>query len=112
MLILLQNGFWLSECVHLSMDSSYSALLDDGVILEGIGMDSLGGISMQAAAHKNSLCSPRGSPAKNSTDERKAAVSNYVIDIQVMILYPLCSRVVVTFMHEQYYRNSSLHSMD
>lgn len=94
------------------MDSSYSASLDDGVILEGIGVDSLGGISMQAAAHKNSLSSPRGSPAKNSTDGRKAAVSNYVIDIQVMILCPLCSKVVVTLMHEQYYRKSSLHIMD
>lgn len=110
--MLLQNGFWLSECVHLGMDSSYSASLDDGVVLEGIGMDSGGGISIQAAAHKNSLSSPRGSPAKNSTDEQKAAVSNYVIDIQVMIVYRLCSGVVGALIHELYYRNGAFYPMD
>ena len=67
------------------------------------GVDSLGGISMKATTHKNSLSSPRGS---------QAAVNNYVIDIHVMILDPLCSRVVVTLMHEQYYMNSCCHPMD
>lgn len=80
--MLLQNGFWLSECVHLSTDSSYTASLDDGVILEGVGVDSSGGVSFQAAPHKNSLSRSRSS-IKKSTGEQKATASNYVIDIQV-----------------------------
>ena len=84
--MLLQNGFWLSDCVHLNTESSYSASLDDGVILEGMGVDSSGGISIQAAPHKGSLLSPSGSPVKKSSEEQKATVSNYVVDIQVMHL--------------------------
>lgn len=80
---LLQNGFWLSECVHLSTDSSYTASLDDGVILEGLGDDSSGRISIQAAPHKNSMSSPSRSSISKSREEQKATVSNYVVDIQV-----------------------------
>lgn len=73
----------MSECVHLSADSSYTASLDDGVILEGIGVDSSGGVSVQAAPHTNSLLSPSKSSGKKSSEEQKTTVSNYVIDIQV-----------------------------
>lgn len=75
----MQNGFWLSECVHLSLDSSYSATLDDDVILEGTGTDALGGLSR--GGYPDSLSSPRGSPV---SEEQKVSVSNYVIDIQVL----------------------------
>lgn len=84
--LLLQNGFWLSECVHLSTDSAYTASLDDGVILEGMGVDSSGGISIQAAPHKDSLISTGGSSIKKSSEEQKATGSNYVLDIQVTFL--------------------------
>ncbi|XP_024384462.1 uncharacterized protein [Physcomitrium patens] len=80
----IENGFWLSECVHLSADSSYTASLDDGVILEGIGVDSSGGVSVQAAPHTNSLLSPSKSSGKKSSEEQKTTVSNYVIDIQAV----------------------------
>lgn len=83
---MLQNGFWLSDCVHLNTDSSYTASLDDGVILEGTGVDSSGEVSIQAAPHKGSLLSPSGSPVKKSSEEQKATVSNFVVDIQVMHL--------------------------
>lgn len=82
--LLLQNGFCLSDCVHLNTNSSYRASLDDGVILEGMGVDSFGGISIQAAPHRVSLLSPSGSPVKKSSEEQKATVSNYVVDIQVI----------------------------
>ncbi|KAG0568137.1 hypothetical protein KC19_7G189300 [Ceratodon purpureus] len=80
----IENGFWLSDCVHLNTNSSYTASLDDGVILEGMGVDSSGGISIQAAPHKASLLSPSGSPVKKSSDAQKATVSNYVVDIQAV----------------------------
>jgi hypothetical protein len=79
----LQKGFWLNECVHLSTDSAYTASLDDGVILEGLVGDSSGGISIHAAPHKGSLLPHSGSSIKKSSEEQKAADSNYVLDIQV-----------------------------
>ena len=82
----LQNGFWLSECVHLSSDSAYTASLDDGVILEGMDGNSSGRISIQAAPHKDSLLSAGGSSIKKSSEEQKATGSNYVLDIQVTFL--------------------------
>lgn len=81
--LLLQNGFWLKECVHLSTDCAYTASLGDGVILEGMDVDSSRGISIQAAPHKDSVLSHSGSSIKKSSEEQKGTGSNYVIDIQV-----------------------------
>ncbi|KAG0559465.1 hypothetical protein KC19_10G107200 [Ceratodon purpureus] len=82
--IRIENGFWLSECVHLSSDSAYTASLDDGVILEGMDGNSSGRISIQAAPHKDSLLSAGGSSIKKSSEEQKATGSNYVLDIQAV----------------------------
>lgn len=84
--VLLQNAYWLSERVHLSTDSSYTVSPDDGVILEGMGVDSAGStMSIQAVPHKDSMLSPSRRSMSKSREEQKAAVSNYVFDIQVIL---------------------------
>jgi len=104
----LQNGFWLSECVHLSTDSSYTASLDDGVILEGVGVDSSGRISIQAAPHKNSMVSPSQNSISKSREEQGAAVSNYVVDIQVTFFISVDSLDIINCKCHSLQRHSSL----
>lgn len=87
--VLLQNAYWLSERVHLSADSSYTVSPDDGVILEGMGADSAGTMSIQAVPHKDSMLSPSRRSLSMSREEQKAAVSNYVFDIQVTVFIKL-----------------------
>ncbi len=77
----MQNGLLLSNCIHLSFDSSYSASFDDGVVLEGMGTDTSGGYLMQSLGYNDLFSSPLASP---TTKKQMAALGNCVIDIQVI----------------------------
>ncbi|KAL3679175.1 hypothetical protein R1sor_022131 [Riccia sorocarpa] len=74
--IRIKNGFWLSKCVHLSSDSSYSAALEDGVILEG-SEDSLEIMSSPTAVS-------RGKSLRLSTSQSASVDSNFVLDVQAV----------------------------
>jgi hypothetical protein len=76
-----QNGLLLSNCIHLSFDSSYSASFDDGVVLEGMGTDTSGGYLMQSLGYNDLFSSPLASP---TTKKQMAALGNCVIDIQAV----------------------------
>jgi vacuolar protein sorting-associated protein 13A/C len=79
--VYIKNGLLLSNCIHLSFDSSYSASFDDGVVLEGMGTDTSGGYLMQSLGYNDLFSSPLASP---TTKKQMAALGNCVIDIQAV----------------------------
>ncbi|KAL2613699.1 hypothetical protein R1flu_025391 [Riccia fluitans] len=74
--IRIKNGFWLSKCVYLSSDSSYSAALEDGVILEG-SEDSLEIMASPTAIS-------RGKSLRISASQNASEDSNFVLDVQAV----------------------------
>ncbi|PTQ34792.1 hypothetical protein MARPO_0076s0036 [Marchantia polymorpha] len=75
--IRIKNGLWLSKCIHLSSDSSYSAAHEDGVVLEG-SEDSVDIFSSQKAGGRGKALRISSGQSDSSED------NNFVLDVQAV----------------------------